>query len=115
MTHPLHPVRPRQRRAESPAAGRRPFHQRLLHRAASGRHRGHADFDIGRYVGKWYEIARLDHSFERGLSDVSATSRVRPDGSVEVINRGYDTTKKEWREAGQWAGRCSRASRTVPR
>ena len=54
-------------------------------------------FEIARYTGKWYEIARLDHSFERGLSDVSATYRQQPDGSVEVINRGHDGAK--WRQA----------------
>ena len=54
-------------------------------------------FDITRYTGKWYEIARLDHSFERGLNDVSATYRQQPDGSVEVINRGHDGSK--WRQA----------------
>lgn len=73
-------------------------------------------FDIGRYVGKWHEIARLDHSFERGLSDVSATYRVQTDGSVEVINRGYDTTKKEWREAvgrALFTGEPNRASLKV--
>ena len=39
-------------------------------------------FDVNRYAGKWYEIARMDHSFERGLSDVSATYTLQPDGSV---------------------------------
>jgi len=56
-------------------------------------------FDLTRYEGKWYEVARLDHSFERGLTDVSATYQAKPDGSVEVINRGYDTQSKEWKEA----------------
>ena len=56
-------------------------------------------FDLTRYEGKWYEVARLDHSFERGLTDVSATYQAKPDGSVEVINRGYDTQRKEWKEA----------------
>ena len=56
-------------------------------------------FDIERYQGKWYEIARLDHSFERGLSDVSASYRQQPDGSVEVINRGYDSKRNDWRQA----------------
>ncbi len=56
-------------------------------------------FDLTRYEGKWYELARLDHSFERGLSDVSATYRAQPDGSVEVINRGYDNERKDWRQA----------------
>lgn len=56
-------------------------------------------FQIERYLGKWYEIARLDHSFERGLSDVSATYRLQDDGSVQVVNRGFDGTRNEWREA----------------
>ncbi len=56
-------------------------------------------FDINRYVGKWYEIARLDHSFERGLSDVSATYRPLEDGSIEVINRGYDSKGDKWKDA----------------
>ena len=56
-------------------------------------------FDLARYTGTWYEIARLDHRFERGLADVSATYRVQADGSVEVRNRGFDLAKDEWREA----------------
>lgn len=56
-------------------------------------------FELDRYLGRWYEIARLDHSFERGLSDVTADYRLQPDGSVEVINRGYDGEKAAWREA----------------
>ena len=65
-----------------------------------------APFEIARYAGKWYEIARLDHSFERGLADVSATYRQQPDGSVEVINRGYD--------GGQWRQAVGRALFTGP-
>jgi apolipoprotein D and lipocalin family protein len=56
-------------------------------------------FEINRYLGKWYEIARLDHSFERGMSDVNATYLLQNDGSVKVINRGYDTQKQAWKEA----------------
>lgn len=56
-------------------------------------------FQLDRYLGKWYEIARLDHSFERGLSDVSAQYRLQPDGSVEVVNRGYNVEKGAWKEA----------------
>jgi apolipoprotein D and lipocalin family protein len=56
-------------------------------------------FDKGRYLGKWYEIARLDHRFERGLEQVTATYSVREDGSIDVLNRGFDTAKGEWREA----------------
>ncbi len=56
-------------------------------------------FQLDRYLGKWYEIARLDHSFERGLSDVSAQYRLLPDGKLEVINRGYRAEKGDWKEA----------------
>lgn len=56
-------------------------------------------FDLNRYLGQWYEIARLDHSFERGMSDVNATYQLNDDGSVKVINRGYDTQKLAWKEA----------------
>jgi len=56
-------------------------------------------FDVNRYLGKWYEIARLDHSFERGLTDVSATYSLKPDGSLEVINRGFNVSKNEWKSA----------------
>ena len=56
-------------------------------------------FDQNRYLGTWYEIARLDHSFEHGLSEVSATYDVNPDGSISVLNRGFDQEEGEWREA----------------
>lgn len=56
-------------------------------------------FDVRRYEGKWYEIARLDHRFERGLTDISATYTRQPDGSVRVINRGYDGEDREWNQA----------------
>lgn len=56
-------------------------------------------FELARYEGRWYEIARLDHRFERGMTDVTARYRAQPDGSVEVINRGWDARKNEWKEA----------------
>ncbi len=56
-------------------------------------------FELERYLGTWYEIARLDHSFERGLSRVTANYTMRDDGGVRVLNRGYNEEKKEWREA----------------
>jgi len=56
-------------------------------------------FQLERYLGTWYEIVRLDHSFEEGLSDVSATYQHRTDGGIDVLNRGYDPIKKAWREA----------------
>lgn len=56
-------------------------------------------FKLERYLGKWYEIARLDHSFERGLSRVSANYSMRSDGGVKVINRGYSVDQNGWKEA----------------
>ncbi len=56
-------------------------------------------FEINRYLGQWYEIARLDHSFERGLSHVSAQYNLRDDGGIEVINRGYLDSQNSWKEA----------------
>ena len=73
-------------------------------------------FEISRYLGKWYEIARLDHSFERGMTDVSANYRLQEDGSVEVINRGFDSKKNEWRDAigkAKFTGDSNRASLKV--
>ena len=46
------------------------------------------NFNIEKYLGKWFEIARLDHSFERGLTRVTAEYSLRDDGGVKVINRG---------------------------
>lgn len=57
------------------------------------------NFDIQRYLGTWYEIARLDHSFERGLSRVSAEYSLRDDGGIRVINRGFDAGKDRWKQA----------------
>ena len=57
------------------------------------------DFDLNRYLGTWYEIARLDHRFERGLSNITATYTMREDGGVRVLNRGFNIEKGEWDEA----------------
>jgi apolipoprotein D and lipocalin family protein len=54
------------------------------------------DFRLDRYLGTWHEIARLDNSFEKDLGQVSAEYALRDDGSVKVLNRGYDTKKGEW-------------------
>jgi apolipoprotein D and lipocalin family protein len=66
-------------------------------------------FDLNLYLGTWYEIARLDHSFERGLSRVTAEYSLREDGSVRVRNRGYAAASGAWKEA---TGRASFAGRT---
>ena len=56
-------------------------------------------FDQQRYWGSWHEVARLDHSFERGLTQVSAQYSLRGDGTIRVLNRGLDEKTGEWREA----------------
>jgi len=56
-------------------------------------------FDSGKYLGKWYEIARLDFRFERGLTNTTANYSLNKDGSILVENRGYNTIKKEWLKA----------------
>ena len=57
------------------------------------------NFELDRYLGTWYEIARLDHSFERGLQNITANYSLRDDGGVRVVNRGYSIKKGRWEEA----------------
>jgi len=57
------------------------------------------EFELSRYLGTWYEIARLDHSFERGMSRVTANYSMRDDGGVAVVNRGYKPSTQEWEDA----------------
>jgi apolipoprotein D and lipocalin family protein len=58
-----------------------------------------SNFSLQRYLGTWYEIARLDHRFERGLSQVTANYSMREDGGVRVLNRGYNEKKSRWNDA----------------
>lgn len=55
------------------------------------------NFDIHRYLGAWYEIVRLDHSFERGLEKVTANYSLKDDGGIKVVNRGFDPNKNKWK------------------
>lgn len=57
------------------------------------------NFELDKYMGTWYEIARLDHSFERGLEQVSATYTENADGTVRVLNKGYLPGKDKWKDA----------------
>lgn len=57
------------------------------------------NFKLEKYLGKWYEIARLDHSFERGLTRITADYSLRDDGGVRVLNRGYSAKDNSWKEA----------------
>ena len=56
-------------------------------------------FDVNRYSGTWYEIARLDHSFERGLEHVTAEYSLLDDGGLRVVNQGFDIANKRWKRA----------------
>lgn len=57
------------------------------------------NFELEKYLGTWYEIARLDHPFERGMEQVSANYSLRDDGGVRVTNRGFVTAKNKWKQA----------------
>ena len=63
-------------------------------------------FDLAGYLGTWHEIARMDHPFERGLEQVRAEYSLNEDGTVRVLNTGYDPAKKKWKTA---EGRARRA------
>ncbi len=47
-------------------------------------------FDLSRFLGEWYEIARYDHRFERNMEEVRAIYRLKENGRIEVINSGLD-------------------------
>jgi apolipoprotein D and lipocalin family protein len=57
------------------------------------------DFELPKYLGKWYEIARLDHSFERGLTQITAEYSLNDDGGVKVVNRGFSMENNQWEAA----------------
>lgn len=54
------------------------------------------NFQLDRYLGRWYEIARLDNRFERGLTKVTADYSLRSDGTVRVQNRGWNAAEGKW-------------------
>lgn len=58
-----------------------------------------SNFELNNYLGKWYEVARLNHSFESGLSQVTAEYTLNKDGGVLVKNKGYLEANKEWKVA----------------
>ena len=57
------------------------------------------NFELNAYLGTWYEVARLEHRFEKGMEAITATYSMREDGGVKVLNKGYKTEEKEWSEA----------------
>lgn len=56
-------------------------------------------FEKGKYLGKWYEIARLDFKYERGLNNTTANYSLNSDGSIKVENAGYDYKTGKWKKA----------------
>ncbi len=57
------------------------------------------DFDVNRYLGTWYEVARFDFRFEKNLDNTSANYTLDKNGNVVVLNSGYNFVKKKWRKA----------------
>ncbi len=57
-----------------------------------------SEFDGQRYMGKWYEIVRLDHSFEKNMSNVTATYSQDSAGLISVTNRGYNEKTGKWKQ-----------------
>lgn len=56
-------------------------------------------FHKEKYLGKWYEIARLDFRYEKDLNNTTAHYSVNSDGSIKVDNRGYNYKTKEWKQS----------------
>ena len=56
-------------------------------------------FDKEKYLGKWYEIARMDFRFERNLNNTTANYSLNTDGSIKVDNRGFNYKTKQWKQA----------------
>lgn len=58
-----------------------------------------SSFEKAKYLGKWYEIARFDFRFEKGLNNTTAEYSLNSNGTIKVVNRGYDYEKKIWKES----------------
>ena len=56
-------------------------------------------FDKGKYLGKWYEIARLDFKYERNMDNTTAEYSLNDNGTIKVDNRGYNYKKGKWQQA----------------
>ncbi|QOG02072.1 lipocalin family protein [Flavobacterium sp. MDT1-60] len=57
------------------------------------------NFDKAKYLGKWFEIARLDYKWEKNLNNVTAEYSLKEDGTIKVDNRGYNVKKDKWEES----------------
>ena len=56
-------------------------------------------FDKAKYLGKWYEVARIDFKYEKDLDNTTAEYSLNDNGTIKVVNRGYDTINGKWKEA----------------
>ena len=56
-------------------------------------------FDKKKYLGKWFEIARLDYKWEKNLDNVTATYSLKDNGDIKVDNKGYNFKKEKWEES----------------
>jgi apolipoprotein D and lipocalin family protein len=57
------------------------------------------NFDKAKYLGKWYEIARLDYKWEKNMDNVTAEYSLNNNGTIKVDNKGYDVKKEKWEES----------------
>lgn len=57
------------------------------------------NFDADKYLGKWYEIARFDFRFEKNLNNTTAEYSLNENGTIKVVNKGYNYVKEEWSSA----------------
>ncbi len=57
------------------------------------------NFDKAKYLGKWFEIARLDYKWEKNLNNVTAEYSLNDNGTIKVDNRGYNVKKDKWEES----------------
>ena len=55
-------------------------------------------FNADKYLGKWYEIARMNYRFEKNLNNVTAEYSLREDGNIKVLNRGFNFKKEKWQQ-----------------
>jgi apolipoprotein D and lipocalin family protein len=56
-------------------------------------------FNQQKYLGTWYEIARLDYKYERNLDHVTAEYGLKPNGMISVTNKGFNYKKQTWEES----------------
>lgn len=57
------------------------------------------NFDKEKYLGKWFEIARLDFKYERDLNNTTAEYSANPNGTIKVLNKGYNTKTNTWKQS----------------